>query len=123
MNDKLRTVLKKRYEAEIEDAKYKIKCYSEHELVIPEHPDITAEVDKLLLKMAEAEDKLAVMRQHYGEKEADKQVLQTVYMYGKKNKKKNKNYSRNNVILSLWSKSIGITSFRVDTQVDILCLR
>jgi len=24
-----------------------------------------------------------------------------VYMYGKKNKKKNKNYSRNNVILSL----------------------
>ncbi len=75
MNDKLRMVLKKRYEAEIEDAKYKIKCYSEHELVIPEHPDITAEVDKLLLKMAEAEDKLAVMRQHYGDNKADKQVL------------------------------------------------
>ena len=71
MNDKLRNVLKKRYEADIEDAKYKIKCYSEHELVIPEHPDITAEVDKLLLKMAEAEDKLAVMRLHYGEKEAE----------------------------------------------------
>lgn len=62
MNSKLRNVLKKRYEAEIEDAKYKIQCYSEHELVIPEHPDITAEVDKLLLKMAEAEDKLAVKR-------------------------------------------------------------
>jgi len=75
MNDKLRMVLKKRYEAEIEDAKYKIKCYSEHELVIPEHPDITAEVDKLLLKMAEAEDKLSVMRQHYGDNKADKQVL------------------------------------------------
>ena len=75
MNDKLRTVLKKRYEADIEDAKYKIKCYSEHELVIPEHPDITAEVDKLLLKMAEAEDKLAVMSLHYGEKEADKPLL------------------------------------------------
>ena len=75
MNDKLRTVLKKRYEADIADAKYKIKCYSEHELVIPEHPDITAEVDKLLLKMAEAEDKLAVMSLHYGEKEADKTVL------------------------------------------------
>ena len=70
MNDKLRMVLKKRYEADIEDAKYKIQCYSEHELVIPEHPDITAEVDKLLLKMAEAEDKLAVMSLHYGEKEA-----------------------------------------------------
>ena len=75
MNDKLRTVLKKRYEADIADAKYKIKCYSEHELVIPEHPDITAEVDKLLLKMAEAEDKLAVMSLHYGEKKADKPLL------------------------------------------------
>ena len=75
MNNQIRTVLKKRYEAEIADAKYKIKCYSEHELVIPEHPDITAEVDKLLLKMAEAEDKLAVIRQHYGEKETDKQIL------------------------------------------------
>ena len=75
MNNKLRLVLKKRYEAEIEDAKYKIKCYSEHELVIPEHPDITAEVDKLLMKMAEAEDKLAVMSLHYGENEAEKNVL------------------------------------------------
>ena len=71
MNDKLRTVLKKRYEAEIADAKYKIKCYSEHEIVIPEHPDITAEVDKLLMKMAEAEDKLAVISLHYGDNEAE----------------------------------------------------
>ena len=75
MNNKLRMVLKKRYEADIEDAKYKIKCYSEHELIIPEHPDITAEVDKLLMKMAEAEDKLAVMSLHYGENEAEKTVL------------------------------------------------
>ena len=123
MNNQIRTVLKKRYEADIADAKYKIKCFSEHELVIPEHPDITLEVDKLLQKIAEAEDKLAAIEQHYGKNEADKQLLQPMYMYGKKNKKKNKNYSRNNVILSLWSKSIGITSFRVDTQVDILCLR
>ena len=72
MNDNLKRVLTARYNAEIEDAKYKIKCYSEHELLIPEHPDITAEVDKLLLKMAEAEDKLAVMSLHYGEKEKAK---------------------------------------------------
>ena len=71
MNKQIRTVLKKRYDAEIADAKYKIKCYSEHELVIPEHPDITAEVDKLLLKIAEAEDKLAVMSLHYGDNEAE----------------------------------------------------
>ena len=75
MNSKLRNVLKKRYEAEIEDAKYKIQCYSEHELVIPEHPDITAEVDKLLQKIAEAEDKMAVMELHYDQKEADKNII------------------------------------------------
>ena len=71
MNKQIRTVLNKRYEAEIADAKYKIKCYSEHELVIPEHPDITLEVDKLLQKIAEAEDKLAVMRLHYGDNKAE----------------------------------------------------
>ena len=75
MNNKLRNVLKKRYEAEIEDAKYKLECYSEHELVIPEHPDITAEVDKLLMKVAEAEDKLAVMSLHYDGKVANKSLL------------------------------------------------
>ena len=37
--------------------------------------------------------------------------------------KKIKNYSRNNVILSLWSRSVGIYDFRVDSQVDISCLR
>ena len=75
MNGKLRNVLKKRYEAEIEDAKYKIQCYSEHELVIPEHPDITAEVDKLLEVMSNAEEKLAVMELHYGKNETEKVVL------------------------------------------------
>ena len=75
MNNKLRMVLKKRYEADIEDAKYKIKCYSDQEIIIPEHPDITAEIDTLLIKMAEAEDKLAVMELHYGKNEA-KQILQ-----------------------------------------------
>ena len=75
MNERLKNVLIKRYTAEIEDAKYKINCYSEHELVIPEHPDITLEVDKLLQKIAEAEDKLAVMSQHYGNNEAEKTIL------------------------------------------------
>mgnify|MGYP000701542690 FL=1 len=74
MNDKLKTVLKKRYDAEIEDAKYKIKCYSEQELIIPEHPDITGEVDKLLMKIAEAEDKMVVMELHYGQTKA-KEIL------------------------------------------------
>ena len=75
MNNKLRMVLKKRYEAEIADAKYKIKCYSDQELIIPEHPDITGEVDKLLGVIGSAEDKLAVMSLHYGNNEAEKTVL------------------------------------------------
>jgi hypothetical protein len=70
MNNQIRMVLKKRYEAEIADAKYKIKCYSDQELIIPEHPDITGEVDKLLAVIGSAEDKLAVMELHYGKSEA-----------------------------------------------------
>ena len=70
MNNKLRNVLTCKYKAEIEDALYKIQCYSEHELIIPEHPDITAEVDKLLQKIAEAEDKMAVMELHYDQNKA-----------------------------------------------------
>ena len=75
MNNKLRMVLKKKYEAEIEDAKYKIECFSQQELIIPEHPDITGEVDKLLAVIGSAEDKLAVMSLHYGKNVADKNVL------------------------------------------------
>ena len=74
MNNKLRIVLKKKYEAEIEDAKYKIECFSQQELIIPEHPDITGEVDKLLAKISAAEDKLAVMELHY-DKNVAKEVL------------------------------------------------
>ena len=70
MNNKLRMVLKKKYEAEIEDAKYKIECFSQQELIIPEHPDITGEVDKLLAMISSAEDKLAVMELHYGKNKA-----------------------------------------------------
>ena len=75
MKDRLRKVMEIKYRAEIEDAKYKIKCYSEHELVIPEHPDITLEIDKLLDVIASAEDKLAVMELHYDKNKAVKTVL------------------------------------------------
>ncbi len=44
-------------------------------------------------------------------------AIMTLYMYGKKNKKKNKNYYKNNVILSLWSRSVGIYDFRVDKML------
>ena len=75
MNDKLFRTLLKRYEAEIEDARYKIDCITDHGLVIPEHTDITGEVDKLLQKISSAEGKLAVMRKYYGKKEANEAIL------------------------------------------------
>ena len=74
MNQRLRKTLEARYQAEIEDARYKIKCYSEQEVIIPEHPDITGEVDKLLDKLSQAEEKMAVMELHYGKIKA-KEVL------------------------------------------------
>ena len=77
MNQKLRNTLEARYQAEIEDAKYKIRCYSEQEIIIPEHPDITAEVDKLLDKLSQAEEKMAVMELHYGKIKAGQQILQS----------------------------------------------
>ena len=69
-----RTLLK-RYEADIEDAVYKIQSFSENNIIIPEHIDITGEVDKLLQIIAESEDKLSIMRKYYGGKKADKAVL------------------------------------------------
>ncbi len=74
MNNRLfRTILKK-YEAEIEDARYKIDAICEHNLVIPEHVDITGEIDKQLKRIADVEDKLAVMTKYYGE-QTEKTVL------------------------------------------------
>ena len=75
MNDMLFRTLLKRYEANIEDALYKIQSFNENNIIIPEHIDITGEIDKLLQIIAEAEDKLSVMRKYYGGKKADKAVL------------------------------------------------
>jgi len=70
MNEDLFRTILKRYEADIEDANYKIHCILEYPMIIPQHTDITGEVDKLLLKISEAEGKLAILRRHYGKKEA-----------------------------------------------------
>ena len=75
MNEQLFRTLLKRYEAEIEDAMYKIKCIEDHSLVIPEHIDITGEVDKLLSQIGKAEEKLSVMRKYCVKNEADKNIL------------------------------------------------
>ena len=75
MNDMLFRTLLKKYEADIEDARYKIQSFNENNIIIPEHIDITGEVNKLLQIIAEAEDKVAVMRKYYGKNKAEKQIL------------------------------------------------
>ena len=74
MNQRLKEVMIARYNAVVEDCKYKIKCYSDQEIIIPEHPDITLEVDKLLETMANAEEKLATIELHYGRNETKQGV-------------------------------------------------
>ena len=67
--------LLKRYEAEIEDAVYRIDAINEHNLIIPEHTEILGEVDKMLQKISNAEDRLAALRRHYGGNKAKKTVM------------------------------------------------
>ena len=74
MNDRMFKALMKKYDAEIEDAVYRIDAINEHNLIIPEHTDILGEVDKMLQKISSAEDRLAALRRHYGEKKA-KEVM------------------------------------------------
>ena len=56
----------KRYEAEIADANAKITILLSTSRIIPEHIDITGEIDKLLGKIEAAQSKMAILRQVYG---------------------------------------------------------
>ena len=62
--------LMKRYEADIADASAKITILMTDTRIIPEHIDITGEIDKLLGKIEEAESRMAILQRVYGENEA-----------------------------------------------------
>jgi hypothetical protein len=53
--------LKKRYEAQIAEAVATINIYNKNSVGIGEHPQHIDEVDKLIAKIAEAEDKLKII--------------------------------------------------------------
>ena len=53
--------LEARYEAQIAEAKATIKIYLEQSVGIGEHPQHLDEVDKLIAKIAEAEEKLGIL--------------------------------------------------------------
>ena len=56
----------KTYEADIADANTKITLLLTGGRIIPEHIDITGEVDKLLGKIEEAESRMAILQRVYG---------------------------------------------------------
>ena len=58
--------LMKRYEAHIADASAKITILMTDTRIIPEHIDITGEIDKLLGKIEDAESKMAILQRVYG---------------------------------------------------------
>ena len=58
--------LMKRYEADIADASAKITILMTEPRIIPEHIDVTGEIDKLLGKIEEAESRMAILQRVYG---------------------------------------------------------
>ena len=56
--------LEKRYEAQLAESDATLKIYLENSVGIGEHPQHVDECDKLIAKIAEAEEKLRVLRQY-----------------------------------------------------------
>jgi hypothetical protein len=56
--------LEARYEAQIAEAEATIKIYMEQSVGIGEHPQHIDEVDKLIQKIAEAEEKLGILESY-----------------------------------------------------------
>ena len=54
--------LEKRYEAQIAEADATLKIYLDNSVGIGEHPQHVDECDKLIAKVAEAEEKLRALR-------------------------------------------------------------
>ena len=64
--DIIYNALIKKYEADIADANTKITLLLTGGRIIPEHIDITGEVDNLLGKIEEAESRMAILQRVYG---------------------------------------------------------
>ena len=57
--------LRKKYEADIEQAKTTASIYLERPVGIGEHPQHLEEVDKLLTVIVDAEDKMRALNNHF----------------------------------------------------------
>jgi len=65
MRERIYKALVARYTAEQEDALVKIDALLRGE-VVPGHVALTEDIDKLLGKVASADEKMAILRRHYG---------------------------------------------------------
>jgi len=65
MGTEFRKALEKRYEAQIAEAKATANVYLEKSVAIGEHPQFIDELDKLVQKIATAEENLKVLRDHF----------------------------------------------------------
>jgi len=63
MRQALLTALEKRYKAKISEADATLKIYLENSVGIGEHPQHLDEVDKLIQKIANAEENLKVLEE------------------------------------------------------------
>jgi len=65
VRERIFQALIKRYQADGETALVKIDALLRGE-VVPGHYALTEDIDKLLSKVADAEEKMATLRRHYG---------------------------------------------------------
>ena len=65
IRERIFQALIKRYQADGEEALVKIDALLRGD-VVPGHNDMTGDIDKLLTKVADAEEKMATLRRHYG---------------------------------------------------------
>jgi len=65
IRERIFNALIKRYTADGEEALVKIDALLRGE-VVPGHYALTEDIDKLLSKVADAEEKMATLRRHYG---------------------------------------------------------
>ena len=65
IRERIFLALIKRYQADGEEALVKIDALIRGE-ILPGHEDIVGSIDKLLAKVADAEEKMATLRRHYG---------------------------------------------------------
>jgi len=69
--DILYNALIRKYEAEIADANAKVTIMLTDPRIIPEHTDVTGEIDKELGRIEAAESKMSILQQLYGKNKAN----------------------------------------------------